>query len=192
MTTTANPCSCGCAEAHIIARRKTFEGIAVQIWSDGAVTCGINTYVAMAPRSAFGRARAVKAGWLIASMVEMYDHAELRGLVLAARKAFEQSGQQPEAYLRAVMRGVKFVRAGRGAVVRHASACPCPECSEWRAAALARPAAERLYKSIPLANGMIASVRIGRPDSGWPRRRRDQRLTPPLYSCSTPPTRRRR
>jgi hypothetical protein len=157
-TNTSNPCSCGCTEAHVIARRKTFDGIAVQLWSDGAVTCGINTYVAMAPRSAHGRRNAVKAAWLMAGEVALYDHAELRGLVLAARKAVEQPTLQPETYLRAVMRGAKFVRSG--AVIRHASACPCPECTEWRAAALKRPAAERLYRSIPLANGMIASVRI--------------------------------
>lgn len=159
-TTTVNPCSCGCTEPHVIARRNTFDGIRVQLWSDGAVTCGINTYVAMAPRSAYARRKAVEAGWLVAGCVDMYDHAELRGLVGAARKAVVQSSLAPAAYLAAVLRGVKFQALKKGAVIRHARDCGCAPCVARRAEVLARPEAERLYREMPLANGGSAFIRI--------------------------------
>jgi|SRR6185312_10449659 len=155
-------CSCGCTETHVVARRKTFDNVSVQIWSDGAVTCGLNTYVAMAPRSAWGRGKAVEAAWLVADRVSLYDHSELRGLVLKARAAVAQTGHRPGDHLDATLRGVKFVRAGRhGAVVRHAPDCGCGTCAGRRAANLAMPRASRLYgEPITLANGFAFSPRI--------------------------------
>jgi hypothetical protein len=38
MTNTTTACSCGETAPHVIARRETADGIAIQIWHDGAVT----------------------------------------------------------------------------------------------------------------------------------------------------------
>jgi len=160
-------CSCGgdsCGpNAHVMARRLTADGIMVQVWSDGAVTCGLGTYIIRGVRSgrnAFALGAAVEAAWLVAGEVSLYDHAELRGLCVAARQAVGQPSLRPLEYLRAVMSGVKFATIKRGAVVRHAAGCPCTKCSAARARSLAAPAAGRVYLEIALSNGGASFVRV--------------------------------
>lgn len=154
-------CSCGDHADHVMARRKTADGIIVQIWSDGAVTCGMNTYVVRGARAPYARRKAIEAAWLVANVVEMYDHAELRKLAVTARKAVTQVSQAPARYLTAVMEGVKFAFADRHkAVICHASDCTCARCIARRAINLARPEAERCYVEIPLANGGSSFVRV--------------------------------
>lgn len=159
-TPTESVCSCGSTEAHVVARRKTFDDISVQFWSDGAVTCGINTYVAMAPRSAFRRRAAVKANWLVTDRVSLYDHAELRGMVDAAREAMSQTGHLPGAYLDAKLRGVKFQACSKGAVLKHSLDCGCAACIARREAIRAVPESDRVYIGIDLANGSTSYVRV--------------------------------
>jgi hypothetical protein len=93
-------CSCGEAAAHVIARCKTFDDISVQIWSDGAVTCGLNTYVVKESRGA-SLPKAVEAAWLLADEVGLYACAELRKLAKVARRAVDQRAIAPRTYLRA-------------------------------------------------------------------------------------------
>lgn len=156
----ADICSCGEQEDHVVARRKTADGISVQVWSDGAVTCGINTYVCMAPRSAFARRRAVDAGWLLAGLVELYDHAELRRLAVNCRKAFHQLSLQPIDYARSVMAGVKFQSLKKGAGIRHAGGCHCDRCLATIARISAVPESRRLYVGTDIANGMTVYRRV--------------------------------
>lgn len=158
--TSNSSCSCGCAKDHVIARRKTADGITVQIWSDGAVTCGLNTYVIRGAKTARSIRLAVRAAWLVANEVEMFDHAELRRLCVTARKAVEQPSLQDRTYLRAVMAGVTFETIRRGAVIRHASRCACASCAARREAAANRPEAERIYRTRDLANGTTSFYRI--------------------------------
>ena len=159
------PCTCGepaCGPgAHTIARRQTADGITVKLWSDGAVTAGINTYVIRGARSDGHKLRAaVAAGWLVIGEVELYDHAELRALCVASRRAISQRSLAPRDHLRAVMRGVTFKSIKRGAVVRHASACACSACTAVRARTVAIPEDRRVYRSIALSNGLAINVRI--------------------------------
>ena len=160
-TTTQTGCSCGCTEAHVVARRKTFDDITVQIWSDGAVTCGLNTYVIRGSRGYKVR-NALRAAWMVADVVSLYDHAELRRLCVSARQAAEQPSLQPRAYLDAVMAGVEVPGDPRkGAVIRHATDCTCARCIAHRAFNKARPESERCYRDGPLdKRRYVAFIRV--------------------------------
>ena len=83
------PCSCGCFEPHVIARRETADGRRVKVWSDGMVThadpfgthiCGIGR--ARSDHNANGYARAGRA---IVDIISLFDFSELRTLVRVAR-----------------------------------------------------------------------------------------------------------
>lgn len=80
-------CSCGCTEPHVIMRRRTFDGIDVHFWSDGAVTDRIGTYVVQGSRGA-ALADALRANREVAEDVCLHEHREVRGMVLEARKGW--------------------------------------------------------------------------------------------------------
>lgn len=74
----------------VIAIRSTFDGDTVQFWSDGAITIGHpmnNRLVARnLPRMAV---------WAIAGDVSLYDAAEVKALIKAARKAADMHQREP-------------------------------------------------------------------------------------------------
>lgn len=80
-TTTTTICSCGETTAHVIARRETADGIAVQIWHDGAVTGRYGRALpgipVARPRTAEAIERERGAARLLADEVSLYNFAEL-------------------------------------------------------------------------------------------------------------------
>lgn len=91
MKTTDALCSCGCAEAHVVARRTTLDGVAVELWSDGPVTgrlgYAIDGVPMARPRTATGRSVALAAGWMLLGEVEILDAEELPAMYAACRWA---------------------------------------------------------------------------------------------------------
>lgn len=87
-------CSCGNAEPHVIARRRTFDGKDVCLWDDGTLTWAFGFAVkgAWFKPSEANRDRALAAGWLVLGEVEIYDACEVSGLVQAARWAADRDG----------------------------------------------------------------------------------------------------
>lgn len=114
-----DPCSCGDAEPHVIARRMSADGAIVKLWSDGAVSSGLGFTILRGVRSGRRHELALRAAWLLADEVCLYDRGELGFLARMARRAVEQKSLQPRDYLRARMAG-RVVRVGgrHGAVVR--------------------------------------------------------------------------
>jgi hypothetical protein len=107
--TQANPCSCGCAEPHEVARRKTANGVTVVLWSDGGVSGVMGMHVwGEAARSSERHAAYMRGGWLLMEEVGLYESKDLRRLVKTARRAVEQKREAPLAYLRRVMAGRPF------------------------------------------------------------------------------------
>lgn len=90
-----NPCSCGCSEAHRIARRTTTDGMALALWSDGALTwpLGIRVKGSPEPRTLEGCRKALVAGWLVMGEVSLYEGAEVTDLVKAARWVADRDGK---------------------------------------------------------------------------------------------------
>jgi hypothetical protein len=82
-------CSCGCTEAHIIARRTTADGIRVEVWSDGTISQrgffirGLGT-----PRSAWAVRARTRAARLMLDELELYDVGELPRLIKIAARTF--------------------------------------------------------------------------------------------------------
>lgn len=70
------PCSCGEHESHVIVTRQTFDGVTVQLWSDGAIATRLGGYVKYPKRAALARARAVEFGRRFMAEVELYEWAE--------------------------------------------------------------------------------------------------------------------
>ncbi len=88
------PCSCGNAADHVVARRSTADGKSVLLWSDGSLTWA-HGYVIKGsanPRSAAGRELALKAGWLIAGEVCLHDADDVPDLIAAARWTAARDG----------------------------------------------------------------------------------------------------
>lgn len=79
---TAAACSCGEAEPHVIAERRTADGIRVCFWSDGDITGGMGIY----PRGV-GRTGDPEVGRRVALEVGLYDWAEVGALIKRTRKA---------------------------------------------------------------------------------------------------------
>jgi hypothetical protein len=84
------PCSCGETTPHVVARKKAFDDVSVQFWSDGCVTVGLNTIVVRASRGAKLEA-AVAANWEVAGKVCLFAHTEIRALVLRTRDRLARS-----------------------------------------------------------------------------------------------------
>jgi len=123
-------CSCGESTSHVIARRETLDGVAVEFWSDGAVTgrMGVGFY-GDRPRAMGNRGAYLRAVKILIEEVSLYDRRELRLLVRTARRAVCQTSLLPLVYLRRSMAGEKFHFDGRVVRVReHASSCQCRSC----------------------------------------------------------------
>ena len=86
MQTKMQKCPCGCAKLHKMASRKTSDEIVVLLWSDGSITGWVNALRGVPvrrPRSAEAHSLAVKAGWLLMGIVELYSLDELPDLYRA-------------------------------------------------------------------------------------------------------------
>lgn len=91
----SNHCSCGCASEHVIAKRLTFDGIAVVLWSTGAVSGRFTALPGVPmrrPRTPTAREFAVTAGHLFLGDVELYDLVELPELYAAAERVAQRGG----------------------------------------------------------------------------------------------------
>jgi hypothetical protein len=98
----------------VIARRTTYDGVPVQLWSDGTITAGperANHYVAKHVDR--------RVLWLVAGDVALYDESELKKLVAGARKALDMHVREPwrvpEHELRRLMRVYANVNPRRAA-----------------------------------------------------------------------------
>lgn len=118
-----NVCTCGCTEAHEVARRQTADGVTVAFWSDGCVSgiMGLNVQ-AWPPRSAFATRRAIEANRIVADEVCLYDWSEVRSLIRTARRSLEQVCLAPADYIRRSMAGETF--RSTGAVVTSRKSAP--------------------------------------------------------------------
>lgn len=87
----ASTCSCGSAEAHTVAKRRTFDGLRVAMWCDGAITGGFGVALAgvpvARPRSADATDIARTAGWMFMAEAELCEADELPALYEACRWA---------------------------------------------------------------------------------------------------------
>lgn len=78
------------AHATVMARRRTFDGVLVQFWTDGAITVGHemqNRIVA--------RGLPIQMMFLIAGEICVYNADEIRALVKAARKVLDKHDREP-------------------------------------------------------------------------------------------------
>lgn len=66
-------------DSEIIARRRTYDGRTVLLWSDGALTSGMGGYVR-------GGRLEVGVAWLVADEAALFTWEELPGLVKAAKR----------------------------------------------------------------------------------------------------------
>lgn len=91
-------CSCGIAELHEIARRRTADGHDVCLWSDGMVTRALGYHI-----RGVGRRRAkpveheLRIGWAVLDAAGVYDADELAELVGRYRRAFDANTDAKEA-----------------------------------------------------------------------------------------------
>lgn len=101
----AATCSCGEVADHVIARRTTLDGRLVLIWSDGLVTFGLGFRVPGVGRAryAYRRRLDLRAAWIVAGEVELYEAAAVAGLVEAARRAVRMPGTPDDAVARRSM-----------------------------------------------------------------------------------------
>lgn len=93
---TAGRCSCGNGAVHVVARRATFDGIGVELHSDGAVTgrlgSGIDGVPVARPRTATSRDLALRAGWLFVGECEVHNYTDLGALYEACRFVAARNG----------------------------------------------------------------------------------------------------
>lgn len=100
MTTNATAahalCSCGESAPHVIARRHTDDGVAVEFWHDGAITGRLGLKLpgvpVARPRTAAAVALARATAALVAGEVELCDVADLPRLVACARRVAARGG----------------------------------------------------------------------------------------------------
>ena len=87
----AAPCSCGERENHILASRKTSDGMNVCLWSDGSIAGRFGHQIAgiplSRPRTHEQHSAALEAGWMFIREVALFSLAELPDLHKASRKA---------------------------------------------------------------------------------------------------------
>lgn len=97
MTTTIDTtCSCGETTPHVIAKRETADGIAVQIWHDGAITGRFGRALpgvpVARPRSDDGLSLARRIASLFSDAVSLYDAVELPQLYACAKRVAQHGG----------------------------------------------------------------------------------------------------
>jgi hypothetical protein len=124
-------CSCGCTEDHVIARARTFDGVAIELWSSGDITGRLGQYPAgLSKARAQGAAlRAARLAW---GEISLYVWSELGDLVKTARRALVQTSLPAESFLRRSMAGETFRQSKRGVVKstkrEHHRSCQCGAC----------------------------------------------------------------
>jgi hypothetical protein len=100
MTNTNTGCSCGERGAHVVARRETADGIAVQIWHDGAVTGRYGRALpgvpVARPRTTDAIERERAASNLIADEISLFGLSELPRLYACARRVAANGGGRSE------------------------------------------------------------------------------------------------
>jgi hypothetical protein len=74
----------------VIAKRQTADHVTVKLWSNGAVTTGMNVIIGQSARGERQLASCLAAGWLVVGDVELYESSEVRDLLVAARWAAER------------------------------------------------------------------------------------------------------
>lgn len=80
-------CSCGCREAHVIAKRETADGVRVEIWSDGDITRrGFALPGVGQGRSNWSRRAFAQAARDLCDDIALFTIAELPAALKAARK----------------------------------------------------------------------------------------------------------
>ena len=89
-------CTCGRATPHVIAHRRTFDGIIVQMWDDGAITGALGSGLAgvpiRRPTTPDAIALARRAGRLLLDECCLYATEELGDLYAAAERAARMDG----------------------------------------------------------------------------------------------------
>lgn len=89
-------CTCGNSEPHVIARRTTSDGVAVEIWHDGAITGRLGRSIPGVPIARPRTPKSIEtsrtAANFVASTVELYEVAELPRMVARARKVSARGG----------------------------------------------------------------------------------------------------
>lgn len=112
------------AKSEIMARRMTFDGHAVEFWTDGAVTVRAHYVKGCGDaRTAEGREQNIKAAWLLVGEVSLYEKSELPKAVQAARKAVRMTGGSAIERFRELMAPPEPKPAKP-----HAKSCSCPKC----------------------------------------------------------------
>lgn len=113
-------CTCGETEDHIIARRRTADGKLLLAWSCGCVTRGhVGSMIIgrprFLPRDLYASEDYMRALWLFLDEVALYDYAEVKDLMVAAKGAMRQTSVQPLEYLRRKMAGwnLRTIKGGR-------------------------------------------------------------------------------
>ena len=83
-------CTCGKSEKHVIATRKTYDDVKIQLWSDGVVTSGMGFGLkgVGTPRTTKGLENALKAGWELLRIVELYEFREVGPVLKKLRKSY--------------------------------------------------------------------------------------------------------
>jgi len=85
----ARACSCGCVEAHVIARRLTADGAHVEVWSDGTITRrGFFLRGLGEPRSAYAISARARGARLVLDDLSLYDLAEIPTLIKIAASTY--------------------------------------------------------------------------------------------------------
>ena len=93
-------CSCGETAPHVIARRRTSDDIAVEIWHDGAITGRLGRALPgvpiARPRTTKAVDRAHRVAQILTDEVSLYDLAEVPRLYECARRVVANGGGRRE------------------------------------------------------------------------------------------------
>lgn len=91
-------CSCGCIEAHRIARRETFNGKGVEVWSDGTLTQqGVYLRGLGLPKSHWSRRVRALAVRLVMDDLGLYTTAEIPAVIKIAERTFAHTYSSEDA-----------------------------------------------------------------------------------------------
>lgn len=107
-------------EPTTIARRTTFDGKALVLWSDGRLTQAMGYAIKGIgqPRTEEGEELALRAAWLVLDDAAIYDLAEVPRLFRAAKRALTVCPDRPVSAMRKFFNGWRLVSVNKGAVRR--------------------------------------------------------------------------
>ena len=127
------PCSCGEVAPHRMARRKTLDGIAVELWSDGWLTSRMGVQIGKLPsRYEFHR----PSMWAFADLIGWLDWTEVKPALAHWKRARARVGATDATARAEVLRRMR------------PPSKPKP------------PGPDALYRALQLANGMTVDIRI--------------------------------